>query len=150
MTGFSSKVWGPSAWLFLHIVTMSYDPSRKSHYKKFFHSLQHVLPCKKCRINYSNIISNGPLKLKNSNFSNKSSLSSWLFKVHDKVQYDIYKSSSSSFDKPIVKSVKFWSNFYNKFKGKCNKYGCFSKKFITTITISKYFARKAQTSIKIK
>ena len=150
MTGFSGKIWGPSAWFFLHITTLAYNPSKKKHYKQFFHSLQHVLPCKKCRNNYSSIIKNGPLKLKDSVFRNKYTLSTWFFKVHDKVQEDIYKSTMSRFNKPTLKPVTFWSSFYNKFKAKCNKYGCFSKKFMTTITVSKYFARKAQTSVKIK
>lgn len=150
MTGFSSKIWGPSAWLFLHLVTLSYTPSRRRHYKTFFNSLQYVLPCSKCRTNYSNILKNGKLRLTSNVLKNKSSFSNWFFKVHDKVQADIYALTKKSTDKPIVKSVQFWSNFYNKFKGKCNKYGCVSKKLITTITISKYFSRQAQTSLKLK
>ena len=149
MTGFSSKIWGPSAWLFLHLTTLSYKPSLKKHYSNFFHSLQYVLPCSKCRKNYSSIIRKGPLKLTPSIFKNKSSLSHWFFKVHDKVQNDIYNYTKKPIDKPIIKSVQFWSSFYNNFKAKCSKYGCTSKKLISTIVISKYFTRRAQTSIKI-
>ena len=50
------KIWGPHAWIFLHSVSFSYpdDPTEedKKEYKKFFESLQYVLPCDTCKYNY--------------------------------------------------------------------------------------------------
>ena len=104
MTGFSSKIWGPSAWLFLHLTTLSYKPSLKKHYSNFFHSLQYVLPCSKCRKNYSSIIRKGPLKLTPSIFKNKSSLSHWFFKVHDKAnKKNIKKNIEKLFKVNVIK-----------------------------------------------
>ncbi len=59
------KVWGAPAWMFLHCVTLTYPESPsttdKKHYKKFFESLEHVLPCKKCREHYGQYLLDHPL-----------------------------------------------------------------------------------------
>ena len=50
------EIWGPSAWLFLHSVTMAYPKKPKSEDKKkiklFFTNVGSVLPCKKCSNNF--------------------------------------------------------------------------------------------------
>ena len=50
-----TSVWGPSMWHYLHTMSFNYPvkptPEEKKHYKEFILSLQHVLPCKYCRIN---------------------------------------------------------------------------------------------------
>ena len=49
--------WGKSGWKFLHYVAMAYplNPTinEKKHYTNFIYSLQHVLPCEKCRQNFT-------------------------------------------------------------------------------------------------
>ena len=53
--GMLTSVWGPSMWHYLHTMSFNYPvkptPEDKKHYKEFILSLQHVLPCKYCRIN---------------------------------------------------------------------------------------------------
>ena len=49
-----TSVWGPSMWHYLHTMSFNYPvkpTQKKKHYKEFILSLQHVLPCKYCRIN---------------------------------------------------------------------------------------------------
>ena len=49
----NTKVWGSSAWTFLHCISYTYpdNPTKKqrNEYKKFLLSLQYVLPCSICR-----------------------------------------------------------------------------------------------------
>ena len=56
--GMLTTVWGPSMWHFLHTFSFNFPvkPTKedKKHYKDFIVSLQHVLPCKHCRINLKN------------------------------------------------------------------------------------------------
>jgi hypothetical protein len=87
MNNISPEEWGPSAWRFLHYITFSYPdkPSNidKKNMKTFFLSLQHILPCEKCRFNFSKHISVFPLNetVLNSRFN----LINWLINVHNEV-----------------------------------------------------------------
>ena len=54
--GMLTTVWGPGMWHYLHTMSFNY-PNRpttheKKNYRNFILSLQHVLPCKYCRINF--------------------------------------------------------------------------------------------------
>lgn len=61
----NTKVWGSSAWMFLHCISYTYPekPTRKekNEYKKFLHSLQYVLPCSKCREHTKTYFKNHPV-----------------------------------------------------------------------------------------
>lgn len=155
MMGMMSKVWGPPAWLFLHCVTLCYDPKRKKAYRVFFTELKNVLPCGKCRENYTKIISKGPLRIRKEIFTSKESLSEWFFQVHTKVQSDIYAKTKLEKDKPVIKSPYHWNELYEQFRAQCGAvtYGCdkahFGKRKMTTLLVSKYKCRKAHTSLKV-
>jgi len=130
--GFMTKVWGPSMWLAMHMITLNFNESKtcKRKTKMFFKSLTGVLPCKKCRENYTKIISTGPLKLDDKVLKNRKTLSMWLFKVHNKVQQDIFEKTGMLKNKPVYKDTKkdyrVAMGFYEKFRANCNSkdYGC--------------------------
>ena len=52
----NNNIWGPPAWTFLHTVTYNYPENPtdndKRNFYNFFMSLQHVLPCNKCKAHY--------------------------------------------------------------------------------------------------
>lgn len=81
------KIWGPSAWIFLHSITFNYpdQPTEeiKNQYKTFFESLQFVLPCDKCKNNYKNKLLK--FKLSDDVLKNKQSLIEWLIDIHNEV-----------------------------------------------------------------
>jgi len=56
--GFLTSVWGPSMWFTLHLISLNFPVAptnrQRREYKKFFDSLQHVLPCGICRENLGN------------------------------------------------------------------------------------------------
>ena len=119
--GFQTNVWGPAAWLFLHCITLNYDPSRgnKKETMHFFKMLAHVLPCGACRDNYSHTIHHSKeLALTRRVFDSRESLSLWLFKLHNYVtrcvtQSDVvcYNNSTADFKKMCA--------FYEQFRAKC-------------------------------
>lgn len=78
------KIWGPSAWIFLHSVTLNYPDNQssqhKENYKKFFESLGDVLPCPTCKKHYKENIIKNPIRL-----DSKDDLTKWLIDIHNKV-----------------------------------------------------------------
>ena len=65
--GFLVSVWGPLQWTFLHIMSFNYPvnptPEDKKHYRDYVLNLQHVLPCKYCRMNLKNNFKKKPLQM---------------------------------------------------------------------------------------
>jgi hypothetical protein len=130
--GFQTNVWGPCAWFFLHIVTLNFSVERSSGYMRFFKSLGDVLPCGACRDNYKKIItsSDPKLRLSKGTFCSRLSVAEWLFRVHNRVQADIYNKTGLQKDKPLFADTR--SDFkramglYEKYRAKCSKtsYGC--------------------------
>ena len=78
-------IWGPHGWFFLESIIISYpnNPTKEQqeNYKNFFIFLKDVLPCEKCRINYSRHLKNNPL---NDNvLSNKDNFFKWIINIHN-------------------------------------------------------------------
>ena len=85
-------IWGPSAWLFIHSITLSYPEKPSVEYqtnmKNFIHSLSYLLPCEECKYNYSK-------KLKKLNINNivknKSDLIKMFINIHNEVNIQTNK-----------------------------------------------------------
>lgn len=119
--GFQTNVWGPPAWLFLHCVSLNYNPlKQKKEYIRFFKSLAGVLPCGSCRDNYRNTITrHSALKLTTGVFESRESLAYWLFRLHNYVTKctlkgsPTYNNSRTDFKNMVA--------FYENFRAKCSK-----------------------------
>ena len=78
------KIWGPHAWVFLHTITFNFPenptPEQKKHYKDFFESLIHIIPCDKCRYNYMLKLKTHPV-----NVESRMKLVEWLLLIHNDV-----------------------------------------------------------------
>jgi FAD-linked sulfhydryl oxidase len=86
------KSWGNGAWIFLHCISYTYPeiPSKKEekYYCSFFNNLGYVIPCPNCRKHYQEYLKQFPC----SKFlKNKSSLSKWLFELHNYVNFKLNK-----------------------------------------------------------
>ena len=77
--GMLTSVWGPALWHSLHTMSFNYpvNPSdeQKQQYYNFFKSLQHVLPCRYCRENYTLNLEKLPLTL--ATLKNRETFSRW-------------------------------------------------------------------------
>lgn len=119
--GFQTNVWGSATWLFLHCVSLNYNPkTQKKDYIRFFKALAGVLPCGSCRKNYQNTIQrHDKLRLTARVFESRESFAYWLFKLHNYVtkcqikSKPLYTNSKTDFKKMIA--------FYDNFRAKCPK-----------------------------
>ena len=103
-----SNIWGPPAWYFLHSVTLNYPDNPtyidQQNYKQFFHSLEYILPCKKCALNYKKNMEEIPI---DDFLSSKDLLIEWLINIHNKVNYEL--------NKPIYNTNDMY-NFINNYR----------------------------------
>jgi hypothetical protein len=140
--GFSTYIWGPCVWHFLHTISFNYPvkptTSDKKHYMTFLKSLQYVLPCKSCRKNYIENIKIKGTKLNMSVMKNRDSLSRWMCNLHNKINTQLCKN----------KKVKYevCRDFYEQFRARCTK-----QKSGTHIGCSEPFHKgiKSKTILKI-
>lgn len=103
------EIWGKHAWIFLHSITMTYpeNPSNedKKTYKNFFESLDKVLPCIICRINYRKHINNVPID----NFlHSRRSIVEWLINIHNQ--------TNTMLNKPTIEYDEVINNFKKLYK----------------------------------
>jgi len=86
------EFWGPSGWKFLHSVTFQYPikptVNDKAHYKEFFNSLKHTLPCEKCAYHYTAHLRKFPI---DSALETRENLVRWLINVHNEVNKSLGK-----------------------------------------------------------
>lgn len=79
-------IWGPSAWNFIHFLTIAYpdNPSDedKNNHKNFIRLLPKILPCNICRTHFSKNIENVNL---NNVVSSKKNYMHFMWNIHNKV-----------------------------------------------------------------
>ena len=121
--GLQTKLWGPSLWTGLHSITFGYplEPTDedKKNYKSFFEQLKYVLPCKYCRDSYTEYIAKEPTKLTNEVLENRSTLTKWLYDLHNRVNNKLDTEYGTTYEEVVEK--------YESFRAKCDpndKKGC--------------------------
>jgi len=115
--GFSTFIWGPCMWYFLHTISFNYPvkPTKddKKHYMTFLKSLQFVLPCRSCRENYTKNIKTKGTKLNMSVMKNRDSLSRWMCKLHNTINTQLCKKKKMKYE--------VCRDFYEQFRARCTK-----------------------------
>ena len=85
----NNNIWGPPAWTFLHTVTYNYpeNPTEddKHNFYNFFMSIQHILPCEKCKEHYKQNIQKYDLK---NSLGSRQELVKWLIDLHNDINKD--------------------------------------------------------------
>ena len=98
--GMMTSVWGPAMWHYLHTMSFNYptNPSIKDkmYYRNFVLNLQHVLPCKYCRINLVKNFKKMPLTM--THMKNRDSFSKYIYNLHELINKMLCKKSNLSFD----------------------------------------------------
>jgi len=86
-------LWGPGLWKSLHYITVGYpdmanDLQKKNAYN-LFSSLQSMLPCEKCRYNYTQHLKLNPLT--DAILSSRTKLMNWFIDIHNDVNKSLGK-----------------------------------------------------------
>lgn len=98
--GIQVNVWGPPLWYVLHTISFNYPthPTEddKKHYRDFVFSLQHVLPCGKCRKNLVKNLEKLPLTQKD--LENRDSFSRYIYNLHSVVNTMLKKKTPITYE----------------------------------------------------
>ena len=85
-------IWGPSAWIYLHLLTFNYpdNPNKQdiSNHRIFLESFGKTLPCPKCKDNYNKHIKGFDI---NNALTSKVNFINFVWKLHNKVNKDTNK-----------------------------------------------------------
>jgi len=115
--GMLTSVWGPALWHYLHTMSFNYPvaPSHKdkTEYRDFVLSLQHVLPCGKCRKNLTKTFHKFPLTMKE--MESRDVFSKYIYDLHEIVNKMLNKKSGLSYDEVRER--------YEHFRARCAKGG---------------------------
>ena len=97
--GMLTTVWGPSLWHYLHTMSFNYpvEPTKeqKKYYKEFILNLEHVLPCKYCRMNLEKNFKKLPLTDKH--MESRDTFSRYVYKLHEVINTMLGKKSGLSY-----------------------------------------------------
>jgi len=97
--GMLTKVWGPGLWHYLHTMSFNYPihPTceQKKQYRNFMLSLEYVLPCKYCRVNFAKNLKTLPLTM--ARMENRDTFSRFVYDLHEIVNKMLGKKSTLSF-----------------------------------------------------
>lgn len=108
MSSIDPKIWGTAGWKFITATIFAYpnNPTNdeKMGYSSFFSSLQYVLPCERCRINYSRHLSHYPLT--NEILKSQTSLLNWYLGLRNISNYETGKGAITFNDLLI----ELWDN----------------------------------------
>lgn len=117
---FEPSIWGPHAWFFLETISMSYplEPTEKEkiNFKTFFYTLQYVIPCNKCRVNYNKHLKLYPLT--DDVLDKRDNFFKWIVNMHNAVDPNKTRTLKETYD--------FYINQYsnNKINTKSNPSLC--------------------------
>ena len=108
-----TRFWGKSGWELCHSIAYCYQPdSNSEYYKKFYKSLQHVLPCIFCRRSFKKFI-----ELYQINIESKRSLTKWIYDIHNCVNDKLRNQGYPIEPNPSLKEVdKIYEKFTSSIK----------------------------------
>ena len=113
--GMLVTIWGPPTWLFLHTLSFNYpvNPTNddKKNYMSFIKNLQHVLPCRYCRINLEKNFKSLPLTMQV--MESRDTFSRYIYNLHEKINTMLNKKSGLTYEEVRDK--------YEWFRARCRQ-----------------------------
>ena len=109
--GFPPSAWGPSLWLFIHLVAASYPErptaEQRARYAALLASLPHTLPCEGCRRGMLALTAEpgAPLRLCARALESRASLFAWTVRLHNAVNRKL--------GKPVREDAAEWYAHYD-------------------------------------
>ena len=97
--GMLTTVWGPPLWHVLHTMSFNYPvsptPEQKHQYRDFVLQLEHVLPCKYCRMNLKKNFKAVPLTMKE--MESRDTFSRYVYRLHEHINKMLGKKSGLTY-----------------------------------------------------
>jgi hypothetical protein len=97
--GMVTKIWGPAFWHSLHTISFNYpvNPTEqeKVWYRDYILSLQHILPCKYCRQNFTTNLKQLPLSM--CKMKSRDTFSRYIYDLHELVNKLLKKKSGLTY-----------------------------------------------------
>ena len=125
--GMLTSVWGPALWHVLHTISFNYPvkptTKQKKNYKAFLKSLENVLPCKFCRMNFKKnckSVAKGKLFC-DSVFKNRKNFSKFIYDLHCEVNKALGKRKCETYTQVRDKYEHFRSRCSRKQPGKSSR-----------------------------
>jgi hypothetical protein len=113
--GMLTSVWGPPLWHFLHTMSFNYPihptTSEKKYYMNFIKSLENILPCKYCRINFKKNLKTLPINL--DAMKSRDTFSKYIFDLHELINKMLNKKSNLKYEE--VRET------YEHFRARCTE-----------------------------
>ena len=113
--GMLTSVWGPGMWHYLHTMSFNYPikptSADKKHYREFILSLQHTLPCGKCRENLHQNFKTLPITKKD--MASRETFSKYVFELHEVINHMLNKKSGLTYEQVRER--------YEHFRSRCVK-----------------------------
>lgn len=114
------KVWGPIYWNFIHTLAYTYDNINKVSYVKIYNNISQILPCLKCKKDFSKLINKYP---PSKYCTNRESVINWTIMLHNNVNKKI--------GKPVINKEKS-DSIYTKNHKKLTKF----MYFLTSLSVN--------------
>lgn len=139
--GMLTTIWGPSTWHLLHCISFNYPAcpteEQKDHYMQFVLSLQHVLPCGKCR---SNLVKNfEKVPLTRADMASRDTFSRYIYKLHECVNQMLHKKSNLTYS-----DVR---DTYEHFRARCQEQA--PPKDAETGCVKPFYGKKTKCILRI-
>ena len=143
-----TDVWGPYTWFFLHSITFTYpiNPSEidKKTYYNFISGLQHVLPCRQCKMHFKKLLSDIPLY---PYLDTRKNFVRWMIEVHNRVNISLKKKTLNIIE--VLNNYKEWYTKKNFLKSS-RWLTVFSLLFVIQTIILLYLLFTKRISISLK
>lgn len=137
--GMLTTVWGPAIWHFLHTMSFNYPvhptQEQKEQYRNFILQLEHVLPCKYCRMNLTKNFKTLPLTMKE--MKNRESFSRYVYNLHELINKMLGKTSNLTYCDVRER--------YEHFRARCNQ----QKKVVEKGCTEPIVGKKSKTVIQV-
>ena len=117
------KIWGGHAWYFMHSLRQHYRPAHADKYRKIYRALKFVLPCSKCRKNYTNNLAKNKLN----QIINAQTLTQWTHRMHNIINKENKQPLITHYNLPEKlnhqRIIKFFRISLNDARNQRNKRG---------------------------
>ena len=136
-----TRYWGPSGWRLLHLISFS-DSADPKNIVPFFWTIPYILPCKYCRMSFSENMAKDPI-------DDAASPAKWLWKMHNKVNAKLRAQHvGHQTDDPSFKAVE--EVYKERLASGCSRTAFEGWEFLFSVAEAHPLSRQMRSSVPIQ